>query len=112
MTVTFGSGPENVDKLISSTLDEINKIRQNGAQAVDLEKFIAEETRTTETQLKDNGFWLNYLNNQLQNEEDPKQVLTYLSSLKELTPAALKTAANTYLSGKNYIRLVLLPETK
>ncbi|MES3018080.1 MAG: insulinase family protein [Bacteroidota bacterium] len=112
MTITFGSAPENVEKLISSTLDEINKIKQNGAQAVDLEKFIAEETRTTETQLKDNGFWLSYINNQLQNEEDPKQVLTYLTSLKELTPTALKTAANTYLSGNNFIRLVLLPETK
>ncbi|MES2874086.1 MAG: insulinase family protein [Bacteroidota bacterium] len=110
MTITFGSAPENVEKLIASTLDEINKIRQNGALTVDLEKFVAEETRTTETQLKDNGFWLNYLSNQLQNEEDPKQVLTYLSSLKELTPAALKAAANTYLSGNNFIRLVLLPE--
>lgn len=112
MTITFGSAPENVEKLINSTLDEINKIKQNGAQAIDLEKFIAEETRTTETQLKENGFWLNYINNQLQNEEDPKQVLTYLSSLKELTPAALKEAANKYLSGNNLIRLVLLPETK
>lgn len=112
MTISFGSAPENVEKLISSTLDEINKIKQNGAQPVDLDKFIAEETRTTETQLKDNGFWLSYINNQLQNEEDPKQVLTYLNSLKELTPAALKTAANTYLSGNNFIRLVLLPETK
>lgn len=112
MTITFGSAPENVEKLINSTLDEINKIKQNGAQPVDLDKFIAEETRTTETQLKDNGFWLNYLNNQLQNDEDPKQVLTYLDSLKELTPAALKTAANTYLSGNNLIRMVLLPEMK
>ena len=110
MTISFGSAPENVEKLINSTLDEINKIRQNGAQAIDLEKFIAEETRTTETQLKDNGFWLNYLNTQLQNDEDPKQVLNYLTSLKELNPAVLKSAANTYLSGNNYIRLVLLPE--
>lgn len=109
LNISFGSAPENVEKLINSTLDEINKIRQNGAQAVDVEKFIAEETRTTETQLKDNGFWLSYLNNQLQNQEDPKQVLNYLSSLKELDPAALKAAANTYLSGNNYIRLVLLP---
>lgn len=112
MTISFGSAPENVEKLIASTLDEINKIRQNGAQAVDLEKFVAEETRTTETQLKENNFWLNYINNQLQNEEDPKQVLTYLNSLKELSPSALKAAANTYLSGNNFIRLVLLPETK
>jgi zinc protease len=110
VSISFASAPENVDKLINSTLDEINKIKQNGSQAVDLEKFLAEETRTTETQLKDNNFWLSYLSGQLQNEEDPKQVLSYLTSLKELSPAVLKNAANKYLSGDNYIRLVLLPE--
>lgn len=108
--ISFSSAPENVEKLISSTLDEINKIKQNGSLAIDLEKFVAEETRTTETQLKDNGFWLGYLSNQLQNDEDPKQVLTYLKNLKQLNPDALKAAANNYLSGNNYIRLVLLPE--
>ncbi len=108
-TISFGCAPENVEKLISSTLDEINKIRQNGAQAVDIEKFIAEETRTTETQMKDNGFWLGYLTNQLQNEDDPKQILTYLQSLKELTPDALKATVQ-YRLADNYIRMVLLPE--
>lgn len=110
MSISFSCGPENVDKLIASTLDEINKIRQNGAQQVDIEKFVAEETRTTETQLKENGFWLGYISGQLQNDEDPKQVLAYVSSLKELNPGTLKTAANTYLDGSNYIRIVLLPE--
>lgn len=108
-SISFGCAPENVEKLINSTLDEINKIRQNGAQAVDIEKFIAEETRTTETQLKDNGFWLGYLSNQLQNEEDPKQVLTYLESLKELSPEFLKATVQ-YRLADNFIRIVLLPE--
>ncbi|NEU08845.1 insulinase family protein [Flavihumibacter sp. R14] len=112
LNVSFGCGPENVEKLIASTLDEINKIKQNGAQSVDIEKFIAEERRSTETQLKDNGFWLGYLTGQIQNEEDPKQILSYLDSLKKITPETLKTAANKYLSGNNYIRLVLLPESK
>ncbi len=109
-TISFGCAPENVEKLISSTLDEINKIRQNGAQLVDIQKFVAEETRTTETQLKDNGFWLGYLNNQLQNQDDPKEVLTYLDALKELTPEALKATVQYRLSENNFIRLVLLPE--
>lgn len=108
-SISFGCAPENVEKLINSTLDEINKIRQNGAQAVDIEKFIAEETRTTETQLKDNGFWLGYLSNQLQNEEDPKQVLNYLESLKELSPEFLKATVQ-YRLADNFIRMVLLPE--
>ena len=107
--ISFGCAPENVEKLISSTLDEINKIRQNGALKLDIEKFIAEETRSTETQLKENGFWLGYLASQYQNEEDPKQILTYLESLKELTPEFLKATVQYRLSD-NFIRMVLLPE--
>ncbi|HUH33424.1 MAG TPA: insulinase family protein, partial [Daejeonella sp.] len=112
LNISFGCGPENVDKLIASTLEEISKIKQNGAQAVDIEKFVAEERRSTEIQLKDNGFWLGYLTGQIQNEEDPKQILGYLESLKKITPESLKTAANKYVSGNNFIRLVLLPENK
>ncbi|MDP2413363.1 pitrilysin family protein [Daejeonella sp.] len=108
--ISFGCAPENVEKLISSTLDEINKIRVNGALAGDIEKFIAEETRTTETQLKDNGFWLGYLTSQLQNEDEPKQVLSYLESLKELNPEALKATVQYRLNPDNFIRMVLLPE--
>ncbi|HQT21941.1 MAG: peptidase M16 [Sphingobacteriales bacterium 17-39-43] len=109
-SISFGCAPENVEKLISSTLDEINKIRVNGALAGDIEKFIAEETRTTETQLKDNGFWLGYLTSQLQNEEEPKEVLSYLESLKELSPEALKATVQYRLNPDNFIRMVLLPE--
>jgi zinc protease len=109
--ISFGCAPENVEKLISSTLDEINKIKEKGAIAGDIAKFVAEETRSNETQLKDNNFWIGYLTNQYQNEEDPKQVLNYLNSLKEITPEVLKSAAQVRLSD-NFIRLVLLPEVK
>ncbi len=112
MTVSFGCAPENVEKLIASTLDEINKVKVNGAQTVDVEKFVAEERRTTETQLKENGFWLGYLTNKIQNNDDPKQILGYLDSLKMINPAVLKSAADRYLSGDNLIRFVLLPEKK
>ncbi|MDF3077743.1 MAG: peptidase domain protein [Sphingobacteriaceae bacterium] len=111
-TISFGCGPENVEKLIASTLDEINKIKQNGALQVDIDKFKAEETRTTETQLKENDFWHPYLASHYQINEDPKQILGYLESLKSVTPESLKAAANKYLSGQNYIRMVLMPDKK
>jgi zinc protease len=112
LSISFGCAPENVEKLIASTLDEINKIKTNGALPVDIQKFVAEETRTTETDLKTNGFWLGSIIDSYQNEEDPKEILTYLDSLKKINPENLKSAANQYLSGKNYIRLVLMPEKK
>jgi len=110
--INFSCGPENLEKLVASTLDEIEKIKKNGAQAIDVEKFRAEERRTTEIQLKENNFWLSYLSGQLQNNEDPKGVLTYLESLKKVNPENLKQTANKYLSGDNFIRLQLLPEKK
>lgn len=112
LSISFGCAPENVEKLIASTLDEINKIKTNGALPVDIQKFVAEETRGIETQLKTNGFWLNNMISAYQDEEDPKDVLTYIDSLNKISPETLKNAANLYLSGKNYIRLVLMPEKK
>ncbi len=112
VTVSFGCAPSNVDKLVNATLEEIGKIRKNGAQAVDIEKYLAEERRTTETQLKQNGFWSGYLAASYQLNENPLRVLTYLDSLKKITPESLKSAANTYLSGDNMIKFVLLPEKK
>ena len=111
-TFVFGCAPANVDKLVTATLDEINKVKQKGAQKEDIEKFLAEEKRTTELQLKDNGFWLGYLSSQYQNKDDVKQVLGYLDSLKKITPETLKATANKYLSGNNFIKFVLLPEKK
>src|SRR5690606_13276964 len=55
-TVSFGCGPENVERLIAATLDEIEKIKTKGADASDVDKFLAEERRTTELQLKQNSF--------------------------------------------------------
>ncbi len=111
-TVMFGCAPENVDKLVNAALLEISKVKTGGAQAADVEKFLAEERRSTEVQLKQNGFWLGYLSGQYQNDESPTQVLSYLESLKKINPATLKATANKYLTGKNFIKLVLLPEKK
>ncbi len=108
-TVSFGCAPENVDKLINSVLDEIKKIKDNGATQTDVEKVVAEDRRVTEVQLKENGFWLNYLASQFQNDESPEQILSYEESLKKITPGALKVAANKYLTGTNLVRLVLYP---
>jgi len=111
-SISFGCGPENVEKLISSALDEVKKIRDNGALQVDVEKIQAEERRLTEVQMKENGFWLGYLTGQFQNNENPEQILTYLDDIKKITPEALKVAANKYLSGDNFVRLVLYPDKK
>lgn len=112
ISIEFGCAPENVDKLIAATLDEIRKIRTNGPEEDDLRKFIAEETRAMELRLKENGFWLNYLTGQSQRGESVLEVNSYTTRLKNVNKAAVKTAAENYLNGKNLIRAILLPEKK
>lgn len=111
-TIYFGCAPENVERLINATLEEIDKIKQNGAEPADIQKFVAEETRATEVQLKDNGFWLGYLNSKSQNQENPDSILSYYNSLKQITVQSTKETAAKYLSGDNLIRLILVPEKK
>lgn len=110
--IGFGCAPENVDKLIGKTLEIINEIKQKGADPKDIEKFKAESRRETELQLKDNNFWLGYLTNQYFNADDPTEVLRENEQLSKVTVESTKAAANAYLSGKNLIRFVLLPERK
>jgi zinc protease len=112
ISVGFGCAPENVDKLIAATMDEINKIKLNGAQLTDVQKFKAEDMRSRQVQLRENYFWMGYLAGGAQNGEDPHRILKYPATLETVTVASTKESANKYLSGKNLVKLILMPEKK
>jgi zinc protease len=109
-TVYFGCAPANVDKLINATMEEIGKLKQNGAEPVDIQKFTAETKRSTEVELKENGYWLGYLSGSAMNSEDPDAILKQTGYLNQITVQSTKETANQYLSGTNLIKLILLPE--
>lgn len=109
--ISFGCAPENVEKLIDKTQEQISELKQKGALPADIAKFKAETRRETEVQLKDNQFWLGYLQNQYYNGDAPDEVLRENELLDKVTVDSTKATANQYL-GANYIRLVLLPEKK
>jgi zinc protease len=111
-TVLFGCAPANVDKLINATMEEIEKIRQNGPEPVDIQKFVAEESRSTEVKLKENTFWSAHLSSASENQENPDAVLNHIHDLNKVTVQSVKDAANKYLSSVNLIKLILLPEKK
>ncbi|HWD88721.1 MAG TPA: insulinase family protein [Mucilaginibacter sp.] len=112
ITVFFGCAPANVEKLIAATLDEINKIKQNGPEAGDIQKYTAETTRSIEVDLKENSFWESHLTSSSQNQENPDLALKWIPDLNQATVQTVKDAANKYLDEKNLIKLILLPEKK
>lgn len=107
--ISFGCAPENADKLVASALDEVDKLHTAGPLQENVDKWRADHKATRETQLKTNGWWLGYLNSQLENGEDLHQPDGYYPMVDCITPAGLKAAAVRFLSGENYIRLELLP---
>lgn len=110
LTISFNCSKANVDKLINAAMEEVNSFKQNGATAEDLQKFKSEELRQEELSLRENGFWLNYLSNRLKYDDDIDQVLGNKNLINSVTVESTKAAAQKYLNGENYIRLVLLPE--
>lgn len=111
VTISFGCAPDNVEKLITATWEEVEKVIKDGPDPVNLQKFVAEEKRALETRLRDNSFWLNYLSRQYRYKEDPKEILSYREELESLTVRGLKKIAGKYLDDDNFISFVLLPET-
>ena len=108
--VHFGCAPQNVEKLIASTLDEIGKLKTDGPLQENVDKWRAEDRTSFEPALKTNGFWLGYINGQLQNSQPIEQISGYNALVDQVNPEGLKEMAKKYLNGDNYIRLVLLPE--
>jgi zinc protease len=112
INIDFGCAPANVEKLIKMTLDEIEKIKSLGPEKVDIEKTIAEEKRSTELQVKENGFWNAYLLEQSTNNEDLNYINRYSKELIDMiTVESVQKAANQFCNN-NMAKFILLPEKK
>lgn len=110
--IYFSCATANVDKLIAAAVDEVNKLKESGATAEDIQKFKAEEKRQLELQLRENGFWLGYLQSAYNRGKNPADILVYEKTLDQVSIASTKAAANQYLKSSDFIRLILLPEQK
>lgn len=111
ITISFNCDPANVDKLIANTVEEINKIRLNGADQKEIQAFIIQEARTTQEQLRQNAYWGASLSAAAQNQENPDRIISHVQDLEQITIPSTKETANKYLSGTNFIKFIFLPET-
>lgn len=112
LSISYGCAPANADKLIAITYDEIEKFRNEGPTADELQKYKAETNQVNQVQIKTNGFWLSYLNQQIQENENFDKVNKLQAVLSGLSIEKIKELGNIYLTAKNTIQLVLLPEDK
>ena len=110
LLVSFDCAVQNVDKLIASAQDELNKLRKAGPSAENLQKFKAASRVGRQTGATSNDFWLNYLSEQVRNKEPLTQFYEYGAALDKLSSRTVQNAAATYIKDDNCVRLVLMPE--
>ena len=103
-------GPENVDKLITATHEEIEKMKASGPAVEDLNKVKETWRQQHEVNLKENNFWARQLLQSVELGIDLQNVLSYEKRIAMLTPADVKDAASKYLDMKHYVQIVLNPE--
>jgi zinc protease len=106
----FSCAPDNVEKLISASLDEINDVKKNGCNDLNLGKIKETLLKERETQLKDNSFWMGYINTYAQHKESLSDIDLYTGWVNALKSEDFKRLANPYLNDKEYKRFVLNPE--
>jgi zinc protease len=110
LNISFTTSPLQREKLIAAVKDEVKKISENGPSKENVEKFIAEQQRTMELKLKDNGFWLDRIVYENREREDITGLLHYNDELNQVTPEKIKALALKYFNENNLFVFVLIPE--
>jgi zinc protease len=109
--VSFGSAPERTDELAAAVFAEIDSVRKHGATETDLAKIKETMSRSLETDLKENSFWLGSIASADQRGRNPRELLVeWRNRLNALTSEQLRETAERYLRPERHVRVTLLPE--
>ncbi len=109
LNISFGCDPERVEELSGMVFSVLDTIRKFGAEEKYIKKVTEAQKRSYETQLKENAFWLNSLEQYAFTSRDPKLILQYLELVDSLDKKLIQQAAQNYIDFNNYVKVVLYP---
>ena len=110
-SIDFGSAPDRVDTLRAAVFRELERIKRDGPTAEEIEKVREIQRRGEETEVKQNGFWLNALASAARYGQDPRLILRRSELRASLTPALVRDIARKYVNESRYVQVRLLPES-
>lgn len=97
-SVSFPCGPENVDKLKTSALAEVEKLIANGPTDEDLAKVKEAQILEYKEDIKENKFWLNLIKNADYQDKNATDVFEFENKVNALTKEDLHNVAKKYLT--------------
>jgi zinc protease len=103
-------GPESVAPLLTEADKEIKGLKQNGVDAINLDKVKKAKHEEHRESLKKNDYWMGKLENIVFWNYDKKRFLDFDKVVDGITAPEMKEAANKLFDGKNSYIGVLYPE--
>jgi zinc protease len=110
VTISFACDPARLNTLVNALFTEIEQFRMRGpsvGQVADQRLALA---RDLETNSQSNSYLLNQLIYKYEYGEDPGEVFRLQQFYDQITPAAIRDAAQMYLDPLRYVKVTLLPE--
>ena len=108
--IQFGSDPDRVEELVAAVFGEIQDLIEEGPTPDDVQAATEKERRSRETNMKENGWWLNQLRSAYFYGWDPHLALDE-GPLDRVTAETIQRDAGIWLRLDNYVRVSLFPET-
>ena len=104
--------PENIEKVVSALISEIDKLQTDGPEPGDLAKVQENWKKNHQVRLRTNDYWVSLLQDSALLGDDPKRAFSFDERVRAITTEEIKAVAKKYLDRKNYARSVLYPEKK
>jgi zinc protease len=110
VAVTFGSAPENVDRMVAAVLEQAAKLRSEGPTVDELQRVQELERRELETAMRQNAYWLNSMQTVHLLGWDVRSIAKRLERAASLTRENIHAVAKKYFPENRYTVVSLLPQ--
>jgi zinc protease len=110
LSIGFGCAPERVEELSEVVFAQLDSLQRFGPGESYVQKVQEMQRRRHELRLRENSFWLDWLDMSAFHGLDPGLMLRYGEFVEGLSARAMQEAARQYFNQENYVRVVLLPE--
>lgn len=111
-TISFPSGPENVDSLTEAALAEVEKIKNGQIEDKDLDKVKESKLVAVKEGSRENQYWATEITRSLLRKEKLYSLEENEARIKAVSKEDIQKVTYKYLKTGGQIQIVLMPETK
>lgn len=109
--INFGCDPKRVNELLNSVFDTIKRIKSVGFNPVNIKAAKETMIRTGEVEFQQNQKWLEAIYDYVNKGWRLDSIIENNNLIQEITDQSLWNSFDEYLNLKNYIQVILLPES-